>query len=117
MNDKNTIPPLDYAYDGFSGQNQRQALIQFAQQISTPFPEILDNDRDKAIAKIHSNKIEEQAKLIKQDSQTLLNALQGLLKLGELRQDDRMVCALLDYIDEIIELTSPKQCNFALNYA
>jgi len=103
-----SIPPLEQAHTEFSETDQRQALLQFAQQISVHFPEILPDDRDKAAAKIHIEHIEEQAKLSKRDSQVLLNALQSLLRLGEKQEEDMMACALLDYIDEIIEITSSK---------
>ena len=107
MNSK-SIPPLENTNHTITEEDQRQALIQFAQQIGMHFPEILDNDRDKAAAKIHIENIAEQATLSEQDPQVLLNALQCLLKLGEKHQDDMLACALLDYIDEIIELTTAK---------
>ncbi len=106
--DNNSIPPLEHTYNTVTEEDKRHALIQFAQQIGTHFPEILDNDRDKSAAKIHIENIEEQSKLSKPDSHVLLNALQSLLSLGDKHQDDMMACALLDYIDEIIELTSSK---------
>ena len=33
-----------------------------------------------------------------------MNSLQILLKIGEKKQDDMLACALLDYIDEIMEI-------------
>ncbi len=103
------IPPLEQAYSGFTEEDKRQALIKFSQQISMHFPSILDHERDKSAAQIHIKNIEEQVQLEKQDSQVIHNALNALIKIGESKQDDMMACALLDYIDEIIELISPRQ--------
>ncbi len=58
---------------------------------------------------IHIENIEEQLNHSKQDSQIIINALQGLLNIGEKKSDDMLACALLDYIDEIIEMISPIQ--------
>ncbi len=110
MNDKDyDIPTLEHAYLGYTHEDKQQALIKFIQQISAHFPDILDSDRDKAAAKIHIENIEEQLNHSKPESQAMLNALEGLLKIGEHKQDDMMACALLDYIDEIIEMISPRQ--------
>ena len=108
-NGNSTIPPLEHAYSGYTHEDQKQALIKFTQQASAHFPEILDSDRDKAATKIHIENIEEQLNHSKQDSQVILNALQGLLKIVEKKSDDMMACALLDYIDEIVEMISPRQ--------
>ena len=107
--EKSKIPPLDHAYDGYTHEDKQQALIKFQQQISAHFLDILDTERDKAAAQIHIDNIEEQLNRSKQDSQVVLNALQGLLKIGESNLDDMMACALLDYIDEIIEMISSRQ--------
>ena len=107
MNNKTNIPPLSQAYIGYTEEDKHQALVYFTQQASAHFPDILDDNRDKAAAKIHIQNIEEQLNLQKRDSTVVLHALQGLLKIGEKKQDDMMACALLDYIDEIIELISP----------
>ena len=87
-NGNSTIPPLEHAYSGYTHEDQKQALIKFTQQASAHFPEILDSDRDKAATKIHIENIEEQLNHSKQDSQVILNALQGLLKIGEKKSDD-----------------------------
>ena len=104
-----SIPPLEHAYNGYTHEDKQQALIKFTQQAGAHFPEILDSDRDKAAAKIHIENIEEQLNRAKQDSQVIMNALQGLSKIGEKKSDDMMACALLDYIDEIVEMISPRQ--------
>lgn len=103
------IPPLEQAYSGYTHEDKKQALIKFTQQISAHFPDILDSERDKAAAKIHIENIEEQINRSKQDSQVIMNALEGLLKIGESKSNDMMACALLDYIDEIIDMISPRQ--------
>ena len=103
------IPPLEQAYSGYTQEDRQQALIKFTQQISAHFPEILDSERDRAAAKVHIENIEEQINRSKQDSQVIMNSLQGLLKIGEPKSDNMMACALLDYIDEVIEMISPRQ--------
>ena len=103
------IPPLEQAYSGYTHEDKRQMLVKFTQQMSAHFPEILDDDRDKSAAKIHIENIEEHLNHSKLDSQVIMNALQSLLKIGEKKSDDMMACALLDYIDEIIEMISPRQ--------
>ena len=106
---RKSIPPLDHDYSGYTNEDKKQMLVKFTQQASAHFPEILDSDRDKAAAKIHIENIEEQLNHSKQDSQVIMNALQGLLKIGEKKSGDMMACALLDYIDEIVEIISPRQ--------
>ncbi len=104
------IPPLKQAYSrGYTHEDKKAALMKFIHQISAHFPEILDSDRDKAASEIYIENIEEQLNRPRQDTQVILNALQGLLKIGEKKQDDMMACALLDYIDEIVEIVSTKQ--------
>lgn len=104
------IPPLKQAYSrDYTHEDKKAALMKFIHQISAHFPEILDSDRDKAASEIHIGNIEEQLNRPRQDTQVILNALQGLLKIGEKKQDDMMACALLDYIDEIVEIVSTKQ--------
>ena len=107
MNSK--IPPLEQAYSGYTFEDKKQALIKFIQQASAHFPDILDSDRDKAAAKIHIENIEEQLNRPKPDSESILTALNALIKIGDKKQDDMMACALLDYIDEIVEMLSPRQ--------
>lgn len=103
------IAPLDHDYGGYTYEDKHQALIQFTQQASAHFPEILDSDRDKAAAQIHIKNIEEQINRSNQDSQVVVNALNALTKIAEKKQDDMLACALLDYIDELVEMISPRQ--------
>ena len=84
-------------------------MIKFIQQASAYFPQILDSERDKAAANIHLENIEEQLNRSKPDSESILSALNALIKIGDKKQDDMMACALLDYIDEIVEMISPRQ--------
>lgn len=107
MNQK--IPPLENAYRGFTHEDKHQALIKFTQQASAHFPEVLDSDRDKAAVKIHIENIESHLSRSNQDTQAIINALNAITKIAEKKQDDMLVCALLDYIDEIIEMISPRQ--------
>lgn len=103
------IPPLEHAYSGYTYEDKHQALIKFTQQASAHFPEILDSDRDKAAAQIHIENIEEQLNRSKQDSQAISIALTALTNLAEKKQEDMLACALLDYIDELVEMISPRQ--------
>ena len=73
------------------------------------FPEILDSDRDRAAVKIHLENIEEYLNKSKQDSQTIINSLNSIIKIADKKQDDMLACAMLDYIDELIEMISPRQ--------
>ena len=103
------IPPLKHAYAGFTSEEKQQELKKFIQQASAHFPDILDNERDRAAANIHLENIQEELNHAKPDSQLILNALTALIKIGDKKQDDMMACALLDYIDEIIEMISTRQ--------
>lgn len=103
------IPSLEHAYSGYTYEDKHQTLKKFTQQASTHFPEILDSDRDKAAAQIHIENIEKQLNRSKQDSQAILNALTALTNIAEKKQDDLLACALLDYIDELIEMISTRQ--------
>ena len=104
------IPSLEQAYSrNYSHEDKIAALAKFVQQISSHFPEILNSDRDRTASNIHIANIEEQLNRPKQDMQVIQNSLQGLLKIGDKKQDDMLACALLDYIDEMIEMISTKQ--------
>ncbi len=103
------IPSLEHAYSGYTYEDKHQALIKFTQQASVHFPEILDSDRDKAAAQIHIENIEKQLNRSKQDSRAILNALTAVTNIAEKKQDDLLACALLDYIDELVEMLSTRQ--------
>ena len=104
------IPTLEQAHStDYTHEDRKAALVKFIHQISAHFPGILDSDRDKAAAEIHIGNIEEQLNRPKQDVQVILNALYALLKIGDKKQGDMMACALLDYIDEIVDMVSTRQ--------
>ena len=103
------ISPLEHAYRGYTHEDKHQALVKFTQQANAHFPEILDSDRDKAAVKIHIENIELHLSRSNQDIQAIINALNSITKIAEKKQNDMLVCALLDYIDELIELISPRQ--------
>lgn len=103
------IPSLEHAYRGFTHEDKHQALVKFTQQAGAHFPEVLDSDRDKAAVKIHIENIESHLSRSNQDTQSIINALNAITKIAEKKQGDMLVCALLDYIDEIIEMISPWQ--------
>ena len=44
----------------------------------------------------------------KQDAEKVATALNALSIIGDKKQDDMMACALLDYIDEILEMINEK---------
>ena len=107
MNKK--IPSLEHAYRGYTDEDKHQALLKFTQQASVHFPEVLDSNRDKAAVKIHIDNIETHLSRSDKDTQAIINALNSISKIAEKKQDDMLVCALLDYIDELIELISLRQ--------
>ena len=73
------------------------------------FPKVLDSDRDKAAVKIHIENIESHFSRSNQDTQAIINALNAIKKITEIKQDDMLVSVLLNYIDEILEMISPRQ--------
>lgn len=94
-----------------------EALMEFTSQAQIYFPQILDNERDQAAAKIHLDNLQEHIsrtnqlnnQTSQQDSEKLTTALTSLSKIGDKKQDDMMACALLDYIDEILEMLTPQK--------
>ena len=102
--DSNVIPPLNEALDEFLQPGIHEALAEFTTQAQIYFPQILEDERDQAAAKIHLDNLQEQINRSNKDSKEVISALNALSKIGEKKQDDMMACALLDYIDEIIEL-------------
>lgn len=113
--DDTTIPPLNDELDEYLQPGIHEALAEFTTQAQIYFPQILDNDRDQAAAKIHLDSLQEHinrtnqltGQTSKQDSEKISTALSALLKIGDKKQDDMMAGALLDYIDELLELINP----------
>lgn len=113
--DDTTIPPLNDELDEYLQPGIHEALAEFTTQAQIYFPQILDNDRDQAAAKIHLDSLQEHinrtnqltGQTSKQDSEKISTALSALLKIGDNKQDDMMAGALLDYIDELLELINP----------
>ena len=104
------IPTLEQAYSSsYTHDDKKAVLTKFIHQIGAHFPEILNSQRDRAASEIHIKNIEEQLNRPKQDVQAILNALQALLELGDKQQGNMMVNALLDYIDEMVEMIRTKE--------
>jgi len=101
-------------FNEFMQAGVHEALVEFASQAQIYFPQILDDERDQAAAKIHIDNLQDiisrtnkfNSQTSKQDSEKVITALTSLSKIGDQKQDDMMACALLDYIDEILELLS-----------
>lgn len=110
--DESTIPPLNEELDKFLQPDLHEAVVEFTSQAQIYFPQILNDERDQAAAKIHLDNLQEHINhtnqlnslTSKQDSQKVATALTALSKIGSEKEDDMMACALLDYIDEILEM-------------
>jgi hypothetical protein len=106
------IPPLDEKLDDYLQPGIHEAIAEFTTQAQIYFPQILDDERDQAAAKIHLDNLQEHINrtnqlnslTAKQDTKKVSAALSALSKIGDKKQNDMMACALLDYIDEILEL-------------
>jgi len=110
--DSASIPPLNEELDEFLQPGIHEALAEFTTQAQIYFPQILDDERDQAAAKIHLDNLQEHinrtnqlnSQTSKHDSEKLSVSLNALLEIGDKKQDDMMAGALLDYIDELLEL-------------
>ena len=110
--DESSIPPLNEELDEFLQPGLHEAVAEFTAQAQIYFPQILDDERDQAAAKIHLDNLQEHINhtnqlnslTSKQDSEKVATALTALSKIGGEKEDDMMACALLDYIDEILEM-------------
>jgi|GEM_PF-2528076 len=115
--DDSAIPPLNEELDEFLQPGIHEALAEFTTQAQIYFPQILDNERDQAAAKIHLDTLQEHinrtnqlsGQTAKQDTEKISTALNALLKIGDKKQDDMMAGALLDYIDELLELLNNEE--------
>lgn len=112
LNDNASIPPLNEELDEYLQPGLHEAIAEFTTQAQIYFPQILDDERDQAAAKIHLDNLQEHinrtnqlsGQTSKQDAEKVATALNALSKIGDKKQDDMMACALLDYIDEILEM-------------
>ena len=110
--DESSVPPLNEELDEFLQQGVHEALVEFTTQAQIYFPQILDDERDQAAANIHLDNLQKHVShtnqfnslTSKQDTEKVTTALTALSKIGDKKQDDMMACALLDYIDEILEM-------------
>lgn len=110
--DNASIPPLNEESDEYLQPGLHEAIAEFTTQAQIYFPQILDDERDQAAAKIHLENLQEHinrtnqlsGQTSKQDSEKVATALNALSKIGDKKQDDMMACALLDYIDEILQM-------------
>lgn len=114
--DNASIPPLNEELDEYLQPGLHEAIAEFTTQAQIYFPQILDDERDQAAAKIHLDNLQEHinrtnqlsGQTSKQDSEKVATALNALSIIGDKKQDDMMACALLDYIDEILEMINEK---------
>ena len=114
--DNASIPPLNEELDEYLQPGLHEAIAEFTTQAQIYFPQILDDERDQAAAKIHLDNLQEHinrtnqlsGQTSKQDAEKVAMALNALLIIGDKKQDDIMACALLDYIDEILEMINKK---------
>ncbi len=114
--DNASIPPLNEELDNYLQPGLHEAIAEFTTQAQIYFPQILDEERDQAAAKIHLDNLQEHinrtnqlsGQTSKKDAEKVATALNSLSKIGDKKQDDMMACALLDYIDEILEMISEK---------
>ena len=104
LNNPSPIPELNEELDAFFQPGLHEALAEFTTQAQIYFPQILKNERDQTAAKIHLDNLQEQINRSNKNFEKVATALTALLKFGENKQDDMMACALLDYIDEILEM-------------
>ena len=110
--DNDSIPPLNEELDEYLQPGLHEAIAEFTTQAQIYFPQILDDERDQAAAKIHLDNLQEHinrtnqlsGQTSKKDAGKVATALNALSKIGDKKQDDMMACALLDYIDEILEM-------------
>ncbi|MFK7816263.1 MAG: hypothetical protein AB8B92_08000 [Gammaproteobacteria bacterium] len=110
--DNPSIPPLNEELDNFLQPGIHEAIAEFTTQAQIYFPQILSDELDQAAAKVHLDNLQEHinrtnqlsGQTSKQDVEKVSTALEALLKIGDKKQDDMMACALLDYIDEILEM-------------
>ncbi|QMU60584.1 MAG: hypothetical protein GKR92_02280 [Gammaproteobacteria bacterium] len=110
--DESYIPPLNEELDEYLQPGVHEAIAEFTTQAQIYFPQILNDERDQAAAKIHLDNLQEHisrtnqlsGQTSKQDTDKITTALSALSKIGDKKQDDMMACALLDYIDEILEM-------------
>ena len=99
------LPTLEQAYtNSYSSEDRKAVLKKFIHQIDAHFPTILGSERDRTASEIHIASIQEQLDRPKPDMQKIRSSLQILLQIGEKKQDDILACALLDYIDEVMEM-------------
>ncbi len=114
--DNASIPPLNEELDEYLQPGLHEAIAEFTTQAQIYFPQILDDERDQAAAKIHLDNLQEHinrtnqlsGQTSKQDAEKVATALNALSIIGDKKQDDMMACALLDYIDEILEMINEK---------
>ncbi len=112
--DESSAPPLNDGLDEYLQPGIHEALMEFTTQAQIYFPQILDNERDQAAANIHLDNLQKHISRTnqfnsltsKQDTDKVTTALKALSKIGDKKQDDMLACALLDYIDEILEMLS-----------
>ena len=106
------IPPLSEAIDENLLPGLHEALAEFTTQAQIYFPQILDDERDQAATKIHLDNLQDQINRTNNndalESEKVTSALHALLKIGDKKQDDMMAAAILDYIDEILEIMKQK---------
>lgn len=111
-NDASSIPSLNEELDEYLQPGIHEAIAEFTTQAQIYFPQILTDERDQAAAKVHLDNLQEHinrtnqlsGQTSKQDADKVSTALKALLKIGDKKQDDMMACALLDYIDEILQM-------------
>ncbi len=111
-NDASSIPSLNEELDEYLQPGVHEAIAEFTTQAQIYFPQILNDERDQAAAKVHLDNLQEHinrtnqlsGQTSKQDADKVSTALKALLKIGDKKQDDMMSCALLDYIDEILQM-------------
>jgi hypothetical protein len=112
LNDSAPIPSLNEDLDEYLQPSLHEAIAEFTTQAQIYFPQILTDERDQAAAKVHLDNLQEHlnrtnqlsGQTAKKDADKISTALNALLKIGDKKQDDMMACALLDYIDEILQL-------------
>ena len=104
LNGPSLIPPLNEELDPFLQPDFHETLMEFVTQAQIYFPQILEDERDQAAAKIHLDNLQEQVNRSNKDTKEVTSSLNALSKIGDKKQNDMMACALLDYIDEILEI-------------
>jgi len=109
---ESSIPPLNEELDEYLQPGIHEAIAEFTTQAQIYFPQILNDERDQAAAKVHLDNLQEHinrtnqlsGQTSKQDADKVSTALKALLIIGDKKQDDMMAFALLDYIDEILQM-------------